>query len=356
MTGPTLLLFNLCTDSDDPILGFTTGWIREIAKHCVEVEIISMKRGRVDLPSNVTVHSLGKELGYSEPRRAFRFESLLARILHEKPIDGCFVHMAHVLALLGAPLLLVRRIPTALWYAHSASGLTLRMAEKIATTVATPTLSSFPFKSSKTVATGHGIDTSRFVIREDIPIRQSPTRLLAVGRLSPVKGIHLMIKELAALRGRNEVKLRLVGPTLERDRDYVTYLHQQVVDEDLEGAVEFAGDLPPSQIPGEYATADLVVNFSGTALDKVVLEALASGVPVATTNRAARTVVEQIARPLALRTARDLQDAHAWLSALNKEERRELGRRGRELVVREHSLQKLAPRLVKMATGQADSA
>src|SRR2546428_2863676 len=38
-----ILLFNLATDSDDPILGFTTRWIKALAKHVERIHVITMR-------------------------------------------------------------------------------------------------------------------------------------------------------------------------------------------------------------------------------------------------------------------------------------------------------------------------
>ena len=65
-----LLWFNLATDMDDPILGFATRWIEAMAKRVAFIHVITMRTGRYALPENVRVYSVGKEKGYSEPRRA----------------------------------------------------------------------------------------------------------------------------------------------------------------------------------------------------------------------------------------------------------------------------------------------
>ncbi len=76
-----LLLFNLATDADDPLLGFTTFWIRAIARRVTSIHVITMRSGRCDLPDNVTLYSVGKEKGYSEPRRVLEFFRHLFSIL-----------------------------------------------------------------------------------------------------------------------------------------------------------------------------------------------------------------------------------------------------------------------------------
>ena len=95
-----LLVFNLATDADDPILGFTTRWIRALAARVDFIQVITMRMGKLDLPDNVQVHSLGKEKGYSEARRLREFYKILARILREDRVDVCFSHMNPLLPFL----------------------------------------------------------------------------------------------------------------------------------------------------------------------------------------------------------------------------------------------------------------
>ncbi|MBL8145083.1 MAG: hypothetical protein JNL34_01745, partial [Anaerolineae bacterium] len=64
-----LLVFNLATDADDPVLGFTTVWVNRLAAHYEAVDVITMRVGRLDVAGNVHVWSVGKERGWSEPRR-----------------------------------------------------------------------------------------------------------------------------------------------------------------------------------------------------------------------------------------------------------------------------------------------
>ena len=95
------LLFNLATDVDDPILDFTTGWSTALAKLVERIYVITMRTGRVEMPDNVRVYSVGKEKGYSEPRRLGEFYWHLWCVLHDDRIDVCFSHMIPLFTVLG---------------------------------------------------------------------------------------------------------------------------------------------------------------------------------------------------------------------------------------------------------------
>lgn len=346
--SPRLLLFNLATDGDDPVLGFTTDWIRELAAYCSTIDVISMRCGRVEVPDNVTVYSLGKERGYSEVRRLARLELLLAKLLRSRRPDGCFSHMGEGIAIAAAPMLRMAGIPITLWYAHTDAGWQLRLAERLVDRLVTPSEHSFPFASPKTVATGHGIDTNLFSAPRTT--RRGLNQMLVVGRLSPVKGIHHIIESAVPLMTTTDTHLRIVGPTLDRDRGYVDQLHTLIKNAGLANRVTIAGARRRTEMPREYASADLVVNMSTGALDKTTLEALACRTPVATTNGAGAAVVRRIAPYLALSRPTDLVHACEWFAELDSGGRQELADGARRLVVDEHSLQQLAPRLVDFAT------
>ena len=109
-----LLIFNLVTDMDDPVLGFTTTWINALAARCEAVDVITMKMGRLAVASNVRVYSVGKERDYSEPRRAVEFYRILFGLLRQHHYDACFAHMMQLFAVMAAPLLKLHRVPITL--------------------------------------------------------------------------------------------------------------------------------------------------------------------------------------------------------------------------------------------------
>ena len=133
----------------------------------------------------------------------------------------------------------------------------------------------------------HGVDLDRFAPRRREP--GGPLRLLAVGRLVPKKGFDVLLRALAGCD--LPVELRLVGAGPEHDR-----LAALAADAAVRGRVELAGRRTHAELPDDYAWADVLVVPSVTdaagdrdGLPNVVLEGLASGLPVvATTARRCR--------------------------------------------------------------------
>ena len=61
-----LMMFNLATDADDPLLSFSSQWINRLAARYDRIDVITMRAGRLITAENVYVHSVGKEKGYGE--------------------------------------------------------------------------------------------------------------------------------------------------------------------------------------------------------------------------------------------------------------------------------------------------
>lgn len=346
-TRGCLLVFNLRTDADDPILGFTTEWINALAAYYDRVDVLTMHAGRIAVAPNVRVLSAGREKGYSEPRRLFVFYRTLLRLLRETRYTACFAHMQPLFAALAAPLLKARGIPITLWYAHGAVPLRLRLAERAVDCVVTSTPESFRLPSRKLIVTGQGINTDRFAPAAAPRPADEPFTAVCVGRLSPVKRMDVLIEAARLLHARGlDFRLRLVGGALAQHAAYADALRAQA--DDLRGVVEFSGPMTHAQVADAYRAADVMVTASTTgSMDKAVLEAMACGLPVIASDQPYRVMLVQWADALLFPEGDSaaLADRLAALMQTPPDERRALGLALRAIVVEQHSLQRLIQRL-----------
>lgn len=258
-----LLLFNLATDADDPILGFTTRWIQALAKRVEFIHVITMRAGKVEFPENVQVYSVGKEKGYSEPRRAVEFYRHLFRVLREDCIDACFSHMIPIFTVLAAPVLKVKRIPIVTWYAHPSLTWILKLAHHLSDRMVASVATAYPYRKDKLVVVGQGIDTDFFCPNGSHP--EEPPMILCVGRLSPVKDHPTLIRAAALLRERWQKPFRVVilgGPAGPKDEPYVRSLHQLVEELNLQDIVSFHPPVPQSALPNWYRRCTVHVNLT----------------------------------------------------------------------------------------------
>ena len=383
-----LLVLNMMTDADDPILGFTTAWINALAERCGCVDVITMIAGRLEVAANVRVFSLGKERGYSEPRRAVEFYRVLGWLLSQDHYDAAFAHMTPLFAVMGAPLFRLHRVPVTLWYAHSQVSLTLRLAELAADHAVSASPESFRLPSRKLIIMGHGIDTEEFRPAERLdpllsyghsppqageeqderqassleaasnkqPTDQPIFTVGTVGRIGPKKQTALLV-EAARILAEDGVdfRARIVGAPLPGDEGYVEGLKEEAQRLGLGNKVLFTGPVRFERVVEEYQALDAMVNMSLTgAIDKAVLEAMACGVPAVTSNEAFFPILEPWKDLLIVAdgSARTLAERLKALIGMGQAERAALGEKLRQIVVEQHSLDRLMDRLVALWVGE----
>jgi glycosyltransferase involved in cell wall biosynthesis len=345
-----LLWCNLATDADDPLLGFGTRWIAAVARRVERLDVLTMRSGRDELPPNVRVFSVGKELGYSEPRRALVFYRHLARILTEG-VDGCFSHMIPVFSAMAAPLLKMAGVPLVTWYAHPSRTRTLMLAHHLSTRMVASVASAYPYRHDKLIVLGQGIDTDLYH-PDPAQHPDDPPILLCAGRLSPVKDHPTLLQAAALLRDQGHLPFQVVivgGPATPRDHQYVAGLHEQVERLGLSKIVHFVPATPPEALPGWYRRCTVHVNLTPAGFgDKVAWESMACGRVCVAANPGFGETFGQHANALLFphRDAARLTERLAAVLTLSASQRSAIGADLRAQVVRLHSLDRLAGRIV----------
>jgi len=348
-----LLLFNLATDADDPILGFTTGWIRALAEEVEFVHVLTMRAGRLDLPRNVRVYSVGKEKQYSEPRRVLEFYKILARILRDDHIDVCFSHMMPLFTVLGGPVLKAKSIPIVTWYAHPAITWVLRVAHWFSDRMVASVSTAYPYRRDKFTAIGQGIDTKLFSPDAEM-FPQKPPVILCVGRLSPVKDHPTLINAVSLLREKWPQPFRVVvlgGPAIARDESYVLSLYQQVKQLGLEETFQFQPAVTIEELPSWYRRCTVVVNMTPTGSgDKVVWEAMACGKLCLAANEGFKETMGTYADHFlyAYRHSEQLAERLLWVLSLPQTEQLRIAKYFTGQVKSMHGLNRLAQSLVRI--------
>lgn len=341
-----LLLFNLVTDADHPILGFTTHWIRELATRVDRVEVITMRSGRIETPSNVQVHSVGAERGYSEPRRVFEFYRILLDILRRRRIDGCFAHMMPDFSILAGPILRARRIPLVTWYAHPSLHWRVKLAHVFSHQMVASLPNAYPWKKDKFTVIGQGIDTNLFAPGS---MAEESNLILCVGRVSPVKN-HDTLLRAAALLDRPARVVILGKAAGEEDERYLVGLKRLTEELGIATRVDFAPPVPPAQLPSWYGRCAVHVNLTPAGFgDKVAWEAMACARTCLVANPDFTETLGQYGPQLLFRL-NDPVDLAAKLEVVLSMTPEERGRQGQYLrsqVERLHSLPRLAERVLE---------
>ena len=344
-----LLLFNLAVDEDDPVLAFACGWIRQLASHCERIDVLTMRRGRHDLPDNVRVFSAGLERGWSKPRRVAEFYRQLTRLLATQRYDACFAHMIPLFAGLGGPLLMARGIPITLWYTHRQRSWQLSLGQAFAWRIVSADESSYPYRSNRLRALGHGIETDFYTPQAGDSAEADMPLVAQVARLARIKHQTTTIQAVADL----PMRLALIGGVQPGfPYDYEATLRGQIDELDLAERAQLVGDQSREQTLGWYRRATVAVNMSPPGLfDKAALESMACGVPTIVANPAFAPLLGEYADLLLTQSSEDvagLRQRLAAISQLSPAERAAIGARLRENVVQRHSLPRLVERLMSV--------
>jgi len=104
--------------------------------------------------------------------------------------------------------------------------------------------------------------------------------ILYAGVLSPVKGVHHLINAFA-LVAKDFLRARLLIAGREQNRTYAAGLRKQVRGLRLNGRIRFSGAMPQAELALQMRNACvLVLPSASEGLGRVLLEAMATGIPV----------------------------------------------------------------------------
>jgi glycosyltransferase involved in cell wall biosynthesis len=201
----------------------------------------------------------------------------------------------------------------------------------------------------------NGVDFDRFAAAS--PIETGVRRILFVGRLSPEKGPHVLLKAFKQIASQfPDVALDLIGPDSVLSREFVDPGREDpdlerltsffsdrasygahlrsLVSPDLKGRVRFVGTLPYDDLPTRYASAEMLVvpSVFDEPFGLPLAEAMAAGVPcIATQAGAFPEIVDHQRTGLLVPRA----DASALAAAIREiltdpHRSREMGTSGRE--------------------------
>jgi len=115
-------------------------------------------------------------------------------------------------------------------------------------------------------------------VREELGIQKDRTIILFSGALTPIKGLTYLIEAITYIKDKNK-QLILVGDGEERDK-----LEDLVKKLKLEKYVIFIGKVPYDEVFKYMVASDIFVLSSlSEGLPNVILEAMASGLPIVAT-------------------------------------------------------------------------
>ncbi len=358
-----LLLITQKVDRNDAVLGFMHGWLSSFSEKFEHICVICLEKGKVDLPRNVRVFSLGKERyesgikNYELWKRmnyTLRFYRHVWRM--RKMYDGVFVHMNPEYVILGGLLWRMWGRKIVLWYNHTYGDWKTRLAMKIADIVCHTSPYACTAATKKSVRMPAGIDTRVFKI--DSSVARIPNSILYLGRIAPLKGVHILVSASKRLvQDHVNFSLNILGESLPHHVDYKKLIGEEVkIPEEIiksrpfsEWNVRFWEEAVSHQdVSNIFQKHELFVNLTPSGnYDKTVLEACGCGtIPIVSSKAFADILTPEFRFKEG--SAEDLARVLLHNLARSPEERQKLGEKFSTYVRENHDLQLLARRIQEL--------
>lgn len=333
-----ILILTQKIDKNDDNLGFFHEWLKKFAEKTGKVFVIANFVGERNLPANVQVFSLGKEIKLGRIRRYFNFYKYLFKTLPKT--DAVFIHMIPVWVILVWPAAFIYRKKIYLWYMHKSVTFSLRLAEKLVEKIFTASPESCRLNSKKIIITGHGIDTEHFK-PENFPKDSGALKLLTAGRITTSKDYEFLLEAIESLKTRGYgAILDIVGaPITSADFSYKNKLEDLIIKKGLQNIINFIGPKTYAEMPDVYNSHDLFIHASETgSLDKAVLEAMACGLPPVTTSEAFGSILA--GRYLSHKNSSEMAEKIIQLKNIGKNSSL------REIIIQNHNLNNLVAKII----------
>ena len=272
-----LLLVTQVVDTEDLYLSFFTQWINELALHFDSIEVICLKRGSYNPPSNVRIHSLGKERGAHFFSRIFYIVYFMLLIWRLRSrYDTVLVHMNQEYVLLAGWLWRLLGKPVSMWRNHYAGSWLTTVAAFFCTKLFCTSEHSYTARYRKTVLMPVGVDTKRFSIDDST---RTPKSILFFARMAPSKNPFLLLEALRKLTEKNiSFTATFAGSALPEYEAYYQSLVSRTEHYKLSERVLFVPGVPNSEAPALFHSHDIFVNCARSGMfDKAIFEAASSG-------------------------------------------------------------------------------
>lgn len=331
-----LLIVTQKVDINDGVLGFMHRWLEKFAGRFERINVICLEQGQYNLPSNVKVWSLGKEGGRSRLKYLVRFYWYIYAL--RKDYDTVFVHMNKEYVVLGGLFWKTWGKKTVLWYNHSKGNIVSRIAGILVDRIAYTSPFSFFSKYGKAQKMPVGIDTELFKKTDGVKKEHS---ILCLGRIDPVKNIDKLIEAVKILDQKNvDFTLSVCGEPSQGNSAYYKKIMEMSSGLEQKGKIKFLSSVANYQTPEIYNQHEVFVNLTPSgSFDKTVIEAMSCEIPVIICNKSLNLPRNYIFKE---NDPADLAEKLQTALNLTENERVELDRSYRQIVVKEHSLDRLA--------------
>lgn len=278
-----LLILNYCMDEDDPVFSQQTQVVSKLLEHYTKITVITGRVGIYKEQVNLQVINTNWKTGKSFSNALNFLIRALPVVIINRP-SAIFSHMTEVQSFLISPFSKILRIKHFLWYAHASKTFYLVWNHLLLTGIVTSTFGSCPISGPKVKIIGQAVDEKLFKLKH--VASSNLNKLIHVGRFDKSKNIELIIKEVLVLRSEfPDLTLTLVGsPSNANEFEYSSNTIKKYESLVHEGWLTFRSSIPRRDIPELFFNFDIFVHSYQGSLDKTLIEATLSGLPVVTLN------------------------------------------------------------------------
>ncbi len=284
MRGTHLLVVNYAMDENSQVFSHQINVVNKLAQHFDQITVLTGNIGKLNVPDNVQVISYD----WAEGKRFTSLTRFLRNFLilvFKFRFSSVFSHMTSVQSAFISPITKILRLRHYLWYAHTSDNNYLRIAKILTDGIITSTPGSCPAKGRNVFPIGQAVDSHIFKNLKSIKLPL--TEIIHIGRLDPSKKIESIVLVVKNARiPFASLALKIIGsPSSERYKDYAVDLKNRFKFEVNEGWLEFIPSIQRSQIPATLREESCFIHAFEGSLDKTLIEATLSGIPVATINK-----------------------------------------------------------------------
>lgn len=343
-----LLLITQKVDKNDSVLGFFHGWLVEFAKNTQKIVVICLEKGEYDLPQNVSVFSLGKEVNKSKIEYILNFYKYIFKLRNE--YDSVFVHMNKEYVILGSLFWKIWNKKISLWYNHPFGDFIARISVFLSNNVFYTSPQAFTSKYKKSKQMSAGIDTNIFKKIENVEKKKNS--LLFLGRISPIKNLDLLINSITSINEHDgNLNLNIFGgPINPSDYSYINNLKN--ITEKQNRFIKFNEPIANYKTPEIFNEHEVFVNLTPSgSLDKTTLEAMSCETLVLVSNKYFENVLDDNLKDIILFKEMDLNDLINKIKrivSLDKSEKEKISKEMRKIIIQKHSLSSLIKDVIEI--------
>ena len=289
LQASNLLVINYAMDEKSQVFSHQIELVNQLSPKFDQITVLTAQVGVCNTEKNVKVISFD----WVEGKRVsslIRFLKIFVKTIRSEKFTVLFSHMTSVQSAFISPITRIIKLKHYLWYAHTSNGIFLKVSRLLTNGIITSTPGSCPLKGSKVFPIGQSINSQKF--RKKKLNTQSIKNLVHIGRFDPSKNIKEIVYEVKKLRTEfPDLKLEVIGsPSSDRYKDYESNVKAKFDSEVQLGWLKFTAHIPRSSLPEILQTYDCFIHSFQGSLDKTIVEATFSGLPVITINNEYRKI------------------------------------------------------------------